>query len=290
MKYIYTHLYPQKFDFSNEFSSIEWTFTELPAYVQDSIAQIKKYAGVDPVLVSNDWINANAREEFLDFFNICKTNMPSLYRDAFWFLTLSRLYALFLYCKKENITKFIHLEYDNLIYSNFENFNLLKPGIYFTKVGPKFGSAGFVYCNSLEHFEEFINRLKHLLLKGQSVLNQVTQEGFISEMVLINVIAEHTTDVIDFLPILPFGPGSNNFDILKTVYDCASYGQYIGGTNNGHAPGWAGAHHYIGEQLLQKNIDVIFDNNVKKPYLKYNNELIPIHNLHVHSKKLNLFI
>lgn len=290
MQYIYTHLNPQNLSFSNEFTSVEWTFTDLPPYAQTSIEQIKKYSGIDPVVVDNNWINTNASQEFLDFFILCKNNMPSLYRDAFWFITLARLYGLFLYCKKNNIQKFIHLEYDNLVYSDFKNLELLKPGIYFTKVGPKFGSAGFVFCNDLQYFEEFILRVQQLLLKGQSTLSQVSQESFISEMVLINLIGEHTQGVIDFLPILPFGPGSNNFDILKTVYDCASYGQYIGGTNNGHAPGWAGEHHYIGEQIINKNIEIFFDQNVKQPFLKYNNDVIPVGNLHVHSKKLNLFV
>ena len=36
------------------------------------------------------------------------------------------------------------------------------------------------------------------------------------------------------------------------VFDGASYGQFISGTNNGHDKGWAGNHHRIGSLINQK--------------------------------------
>jgi hypothetical protein len=215
--------------------------------------------------------------------------MPSFYKNTFWLTTLLRLFVVYLYCREKQIEKFIHLEYDNLIYSNFDSLNILEPGVYFTKVGELYGSAGFVFCNNFKCYEEFIFKLKALLQKGEQVIKRFTPVPFLSEMILINLIGNHTKNIVSFLPTLPFEPSNDNFEKIKMVFDCASYGQYIGGTNDGQPPGWTGNHHYIGEQLQTKSIEAYFDQELKTPFIKYKNAIIPIGNLHIHSKKLNLY-
>jgi hypothetical protein len=108
-------------------------------------------------------------------------------------------------------------------------------------------------------------------------------------MIMIDLIYTHSKDIINYLPILPEGLGSDNFNELKelALFDGASYGQYLGGTNNGNEKGWTGRHHYVGTSIEDKKIEVIFD---KKPYCIFKGKRINIHNLHIHSKNLKDFI
>lgn len=290
LTYIYVHIDPTKLNFSEELFQSNFTFSELPSYANTSIAQTRKITKQEPVVITNDYINEYFHEPIKEFYELCKEGMPSFYKDTFWLTTLIRLYAVYLYCKKNNINSFIHLEYDNLIYSDFTNLTVLPKNVYFTKVGELYSSAGFVFCNNLQSYEIFINKLKQLISKGENTIKQFTPESFLSEMVLINLIGKHTNNIIDYLPSLPCPPANNNFDILQTLYDGASFGQYLGGTNNGNGPGWTGSHHFVGQSIQSRNIEVYFDEQKKKPFAKYQDKVIQIENLHIHSKNLNQFI
>lgn len=291
LTYIYVHIDPTKLGFSHELAQSNFTFSELPDYAHISISQTKKITNKEPVIITNEYIDQYFKKEVQDFYDICKQGMPSFYKDTFWFTTLLRLYVVYLYCQQNNIHHFIHLEYDNLIYSNFDTLKILNPSLYFTSVGPYCGSAGFVYCNSLQRYEWFIIRLQQLLKRGEQHIQKFTQYNNFSEMILIDLIYNHTKDIIDYLPTLPFGDTTNKyFNDINMVFDCASYGQYLGGTNNGSDAGWTGRHHHIGCAIQDNLIKVNFCPEKRTPYLEYQNQIIPIGNLHIHSKKLENFI
>lgn len=287
LKAIYAHLSPDKFSFSNELELSKYTFSDLPEYAKLSLAQTRKFLGNEPILLTNDNISKSSHEKIDEFYTLCKNNFPSFYKDTFWLLTLIRLYVVYLYCEENNINEFIHLEYDNLIYSDLTVLKSLPPSVYFTRVGPYCSSAGFVYCNSLVNFAKFIEKIKQLIQKGEQTVRQFTRYDHLSEMIMIDLIFTHSKDVIDYLPILPEDVGSDNFNKLNVVFDGASYGQYLGGTNNGDNKGWTGRHHYTGAAIEDKKIKVIFD---KVPYCIANNKQIPILNLHIHSKNLGDFL
>jgi hypothetical protein len=85
------------------------------------------------------------------------------------------------------------------------------------------------------------------------------------------------------LPSLPFGEQSQNFDQFNMLFDPASYGQFLGGTNNGHPQGYTEPAHFIGREIISKQIDVVFD---KKPFVVYEGKQIPLYNLHLHNKQI----
>jgi hypothetical protein len=290
MKSIYVHLRPDQFEFSNQLKHSGYVYTDLPAYANISIKQTEQFLNTPAILIDNDIVNDEFKTEINEFFKLCKSGFPSFYSDPFWLLTLLRLYVVFLYCKKHNIDNFVHLEYDNLIYTDLKCIEKLQPSIYFTKLGPYSGAAGFVYCNSLSHFENFIQCIEQLLKKGENFVRRFTQYDFLSEMIMIDLISTHKQGVIDYLPILPNGVGSDNFDMLGSLFDCASYGQFLGGTNNGNEKGWYGLHQYIGQRIHNKSINIVFDKK-QTPYVVLpNNDRLVINNLHIHSKKLENFI
>jgi hypothetical protein len=287
MKAIYVHLNSSDFSFSKELNTSNYTYTGVPEFAQISLEQSEKFLKEKSILITNTDIKENFESEINEFYEKCKKGFPDFYKDPFWLTTLLRLYVVYLYSKHNQINEFIHLEYDNLIYSDLSQLKLLPPSLYFTRVGPYCSSAGFVYCNSITNYEQFIKRLESLFDKGQFFVKNFTQYDHLSEMILIDLIYTHTKGVIDYLPILPEGIGNDNFYKLNVLFDGASYGQYLGGTNNGDNKGWYGQHHYIGQQIHNKSIEIKFD---KTPFVMYNNSRVPILNLHVHTKKLNQFI
>jgi len=287
LKAIYVHIDYKKLPYGHEFTPNQWVFEQIPPYAQISIDQTKKYLNTEPIILSNDYINNYIREESIEFYRKCKEYYTPLVWCPFWYTSLFRLFVLYTYCRDNNIEKFIHLEYDNLVYSDFKHLDSLPPSIYFTRVGYQIASAGFVYCNSLEYFTKFNKCLDQLLTKSYSHVMQATKYPHLSEMQLIDIIYNYKPGTIDYLPTLPFEPSNDNFDKTGTLFDGASYGQHLGGTNHNQPPGYADEVHYSGAAIIHNKIKVIFD---KVPYVIYNDNKIPICNLHIHSKKLENFI
>jgi hypothetical protein len=97
----------------------------------------------------------------------------------------------------------------------------------------------------------------------------------ISEMSLLNIALKNK--MVTSFPTLKNETGA-------FVYDPGSYGQYFGGTNNGHDKGFIDPTHHIGRSIMSKEILPIFENG--KPQTQHN----MIFNLHIHSKNLERFI
>lgn len=285
MKCIYVHLSAELFPFGNEFDSNEFTTSSLPEYAHKSINQSKFYLKEDPLVITNEDLSQDEIQELTNFFNFCKSKFPSFYKNKFWFLTLARLLIVYIKCKKLNIEKFIHLEYDNLIYSDMRELDSLDAGIYFTRVGPFCSSSGIMFCNSITSFEKFINVLISLINSGEKNVRRLTSYDHLSEMIMIDIIERKVKDVVKYLPILPFDFKQDGFDSLGVLFDGASYGQYLGGTLT-DASGWHGLHHFIGHAVANNKITIEFN---KAPKVKYENKEYRVLNLHIHSKKLDNF-
>ena len=103
-------------------------------------------------------------------------------------------------------------------------------------------------------------------------------------MKLLNTIFNKEKDLFTLLPIIP----ENN----NIIFDPASYGQYIGGTDGNprkmFSKPWAGSHHYVGREILSGNLNVRFKNN--SPYVLKNNMRYELANLHIHSKRLDKYL
>jgi len=282
IKTIYVHLSPTKFPFSGELDQSNFAFDGVPSYTNISIEQTKKITNSDCILLTNDNIS-EFNNDLCEFFELCKKNFNSFYKDPFWLLTLLRLYVVYLYVIKNNINSFVHLENDNLIYNDYSCLKDLPPGCYFTKVGPHCGSAGFLFCNNLEKLTITFNALKHLIKKGETNIKPFVGYDFLSEMILIDLLVRGKKT--EYLPLIPT---DEYFNLTNCVFDGASYGQYIGGTNNNHGPGWFGANHYIGELINQKRAEILFEN--KQPTVKVDGIKTNIFNLHIHSKKLTNYV
>jgi hypothetical protein len=275
---IYVHLDYTSYSFSKDFFSHNHVYSKFPKYGETSINQSKKYYSNIVLLTSDDY-----KDEIEKLYSICKQCYPSFCSDPFWFFTLARLFSVGFYIKHNNIDKFIHLEYDNLIYSDAQVFSNLPSNIYFTKVGPKIGSAGFIFGNNLLKSCHFFEKLFELIIQGEKFLSNKLSSTHLYEMEMIDYLFNK-----NYCKYLPLFIEDEYFKECGVVFDGASYGQYLGGTNSGDPSGWFGLHHFVGDRLSKRQINIRFN---KKPYLVYENNEYLIYNLHIHNKKvINNFI
>lgn len=278
IKVLYVHLNYTKFSFSDRLFQSNHVYGDLPEYAKHSIDRSKSFFQDISVITEQD-----CKDEVEWLYSFCSSTYPNFAKDPFWFFTLARLFCVLDYAAKNKIEKFIHLEYDNLIYSDEGCLSSLPEGTYFTQVGPGIGSAGFMYSNSLQSTENFLGSLLRLMSMGQGFLAKELKSLHLYEMEMIDFLKNK-----NFCEYLPLFPEDKYFDLCEQVFDGASYGQYLGGTNNGDEEGWYGTHHHVGVKLDKKEIQIKFD---KKPYLIFNGSMIPIYNLHVHNKiKIQQFL
>jgi hypothetical protein len=85
---------------------------------------------------------------------------------------------------------------------------------------------------------------------------------------------------------------TKDFEKFQSVFDPATYGQYLDGT-----PGTPGISilpdSIIGEEFkINPTIQIVFNviDNCKIPFIVYNGISVKINSLHIHSKRLNLFL
>lgn len=233
--------------------------------------------------------NISNTEEFKEAQAIIDTLWPRRYMmDTFWYTTFIRVLVLAIFVKKYKLENVIHIEADNLIFSkDIEKvFSILSDGEFaFCNEAPHASAPSIIAFKDGEAGSNLLKQHITLLRKGENTLNPYVGHfrNYITDMAFLDIIYRNKKNY-KMLPCLPFGNQSENFETLQTVFDPTSYGQYLGGTNNGHEKGFIDHRHYVGQELASKNINVVFEDNAPYLYLK-NKVRIPIFNLHVHNKK-----
>lgn len=263
----------------------------LPSYIFDNLKQLQIFNGESIIYLI---LNKKAYISRLDDFKKVKlkyiedyANQYNFINNDFWGVTTKRLFYIEELMRKDKLKNIIHIENDVLLYSNFNNldFNNYKIGI--TLCGPQHASCAIMFIKDDYHLSLLNDKIKkRIKIKKIS--------GSYSEMIIIRHIfdGDNEDKLLQRLPILPDHPTeSYNLTQFNSLFDPASWGQYIGGAPK--VPNsWVGDHHYIGYNLKRNIINMKFinKNGKKVPIALYNNLEYPINNLHIHSKHLNKFL
>jgi hypothetical protein len=215
--------------------------------------------------------------------------------NPFWYSTFIRVILLCLYARNNNLKNTIHVESDNIIYA--DNFitlqNTFKPGEFgFCNEAPYSSAPSIIFLKDKEAADSLLKQHITLLSKGEDVLRSYVgyYGNYITDMALLDIIYRRKKDY-RMLPCLPYGPFSENYNEIKFVFDPTSYGQYLGGTNNGHPKGFTDQKHYVGQEIKNNNINILFVG--AQPFLIFEKQdvALPIFNLHIHNKEaINNFI
>lgn len=225
----------------------------------------------------------------------------SLYNNNpndFWTIAATRLIYIENFLKEFKLTDVYHFENDVLLYYDLKEhhgkFQDLYKNMAITTGGPDKSMTGFMFIKNSDSLS-MMTRFFIDILQVYGIKGTLEKYGMdmVNEMTLMRVYGKEHPSQLQDLPILPYGEFSKNFLIFNSIFDPASWGQFIGGTMDG-IPGAKPQDHYIGRMLKEHpDYTVIFsiDNEGRKiPYFKYSNNEIKINNLHIHSKNLNKYM
>lgn len=235
---------------------------------------------VDIARLSN--INFTSIEFLSDYPSVNAFKLHNFLSEGFWTYAAVRLFYIEALMDRLKLDNIIHLESDIVIYENPSiHYNamrrLFNNKIAVNPLGEDHITLSYIYMDSKQAIERVNNHFIELIKKSQNEVNELTNNNGVNEMTIVNLIAKYYPDLIDFFPILP---DSRYIEDFNCVFDPASYGQYLGGTDNGHPKGYAGNHHYIGRKINNKELDIYkLDNH-------YYVNGVRISSLHIHNKKV----
>src|SRR4030042_2119319 len=265
---------------------------DIPQYLMCCINQIRKYTDdVVVLIVDRDVkmydtkniliININNLPMCHNHKMFLESNHFSKYGDLFWRYACERFYTIESVMNFLGIKKALHIENDNLIYGEpdyewLENYCYDRVGL--TQITPTLTGAGIMYIGDIRSLEEFNLRITSLVLTETRILQARYGNEMLNEMRLIDIIRTETVGLIKLLPTLPVSES-------KYIYDCASWGQYVGGTHQEPNKTYTSEDHIIGKKIIDGEYDCKFIG--KKPYVEDAAKNIkPLFNLHIHSKQL----
>jgi hypothetical protein len=262
---------------------------EIPPYLLDSFESI--YA-VDPdsrlILVTDQDIEINGVEilnsNVIASEQTKKTMQMSLFSNEpnqLWRTSIFRVFFVRDAMKNLNLDSCYHFDSDVLMFQSSKLFSHLIEdfdGLYITYHNEDEVVFGFSRFGDVSKIDEICNIIHEIVFDPEK-RSQYTS-GMANEMRILCGIMKGHPNLIKTLNILPNETG--------IVFDPSSYGQYFGGTHQGHPQGFSHHTHIIGREIQSGNIIPIMEN--KKPYVKKGDELYPIVNLHIHSKNTKPFI
>lgn len=281
-----------------------------PSYFVTCIEQIRKFTNDRIIIVlsnmSNNYFSVpdenlkeiyivsvdhmEASDNWKKFKELNYFNAGQYGNLVLWNYACERLFVLEMVMKYMGIDRVLHIENDNLIYASpdtefLESYCGKMIGI--TSVTETLLSAGIMYIGSYEYLCLLNKKLNGLMLMGVPALHEFYTKEMLHEMRLLKILYDENPGLIRLLPVFPS-------DITKYVYDCASWGQYVGGTFGNTDESFRCNAHIVGRKINQNKYDVkwIKENGKKLPYIidNDNQKLQPVYNLHIHSKNLEKWV
>lgn len=221
----------------------------------------------------HDDITLKTFNEVCDFKRHGTPNTTYPSPELFWHRTAERIFYLQAYMSNHQINDVFHFENDVIIYYPLEHADT-SDKITVTNMSDTHTTFAISHIPSHSLLLNLCNFFNHALSYGERRLMLLGYDH-ISEMSLLNIA--YRNNIVDTFP--------TTFNETGTfIYDPGSYGQYFGGTNNGHSSGFIDPTHHIGKLIMCHKLHPTIEN--ERPRTEHN----MIFNLHIHSKNLERFI
>ena len=209
------------------------------------------------------------------------------FRSGFWKYTTERLFALSEVLDHLGIDEAFHMENDNMLYARLGDLlpvmRRLYPKLACTNIGDGLATAGFFYVHDRRGLDPFLDFV-------------VENAGLNDMQTLWQFAAKHGRGSLAILPADPVASAYTDIAEvrqLKGVYDGAAHGQLLGGTDNGHPPGFVNPPSGVGGYEYRWHVDDA--SGLRRPYVRSKDASlatdgwVPIFNLHIHCKQLYRF-
>lgn len=284
----------------------------LPVHARWCISQLKRFGWTVHLLANRQAITKFAEEPLAnDVLTVPLETISSRLQQDFhryngflrvrgelWSTAFERLFVLAAYLEKHSeLTPTLHVENDVLMYSDplllDRLFALCKQSIGINPVGEYHFAFAYAFIPSAVVLTALCVDLLNVLRLGEKKIAETIGYSFVSEMTILDYLYRQKSGNLYALPSLPFGPGSEGANELGYLFDGASYGQFATGTT-ADPPGWATDQHYVGRELKQKAITLLWDRDpegrrIPRVVHRASQNTYRLANLHGHSKNVSIF-
>jgi hypothetical protein len=145
-------------------------------------------------------------------------------------------------------------------------------------IGDHHGSGGIMYAPSLDALRKVNARIVEMVEAGEAGMAKYWLLA-LNEMEFLRN-ARNNLECVYQLPTVPT-------DSETFVFDPATYGQYLGGPCGKEYE--FDVFHRISFAIRDEGMEVWFDKE-KGPFVRHEGRVVPIVNLHVHSKNIKRFV
>jgi hypothetical protein len=251
-----------------------------------------------PIIKKINLVNVDEFEKSYEHeFFLKKTKLDKYWYYSFWLKTSERFFYLENFAKNNKLRNIIHLENDNLVFYDLDKLKNKFKKIYkigLTLLNNEQCIPGFIYFKNYkytkivsDHFFNFHKKflqiktfndmeiLADLKKKNKYVKLLPTISKDMAEMNMKNIDRDYY----------------KNYEKLKFLFDAAAAGQKLDGLD-------PKIHKNKGTFINNKNIispdkfEIIIKKSttINRPFIKFNNKLFPLINIHMHSKNTKYFI
>jgi hypothetical protein len=213
------------------------------------------------------------------------SSLDNTFRDGFWRLTSLRLFYVYEFMKKYNVSDVIHIENDAPVYYNCEclldyvdkNFMYVPFDTYTRNI------ASIIYIPNKEVYKTILDNYDFNKNDMTNFSEIKEKTGLIKKFPIFFQI-ENLSDEQNYV--------SENVESFPFIFDAAAIGQYLGGVDPRNIGGDTTG--FVNETCVinYSNYRIWFDivDSMKKPFIEVEGKNIPIFNLHIHSKALHKFV
>lgn len=259
-------------------------------YILDNIKNLHLHNNDDiTVITENKFFNKFTdcgkielinKDELYDYNFSSNSKLDRQFRDGFVHYCSLRLFYVCSYMEKYTLTNCIHIENDVLIY-----YDLNKPLFNSQKVCLCFDYGNRVIPSIIYIPNSEI--LKYILDKYDFNKNDMENLGVYDNNLMEKLPIFSVENNIDII-----NQSIENFKKYNIIFDGAAMGQYLGGVDPRNIIG--DTRGFVNETCMIKYDKYTFYwkkiNTLYYPYINVNDNLIPIFNLHIHSKTLHKFL
>jgi hypothetical protein len=273
---------------------LEYTFKQIRIFNPE----IKIYFITDDVHLANPlFINFGIEPVNKNQYYINKISKFKAHYEHSHFWTISTIRFMYIeeFMRRRRLSDVYLFENDIMLYfslqEHHDKFLSFYPNMAITTGGIDKSMTGFMFLKNCKAVASMTDFFVSSIKLGTKWLVKKYKMDMVNEMTLMKAYSkEKGLRQLSNLPILPFGEFSEHFNDFNSIFDPASWGQFVGGLVDKCVPGAKPKDHYIGQLLIANpEYTVIWkrDNYSRKiPYFKYKDQEVKINNLHIHSKEL----
>jgi hypothetical protein len=250
--------------------------------------QARTVSGTEPVLVGPR-AGVRLSGPKLDAFRASEQLTP-MGLDGFWRYTAERLFVLEAHMLATGMRRCLHIESDVLLYAQPAGYadwleRAYDDGIAACRLTDTEDTAAVMYVGSVEALGRLTEGLLELVRTPPAEIMASHGGEMAHEMRMLHLLRTRS----GLSRALPGTPEEARDLGAPLIFDAGSYGQYVDGWYWEPGLSYVSERHLIGTALGTGRYDVHWDTRRQQPLVVEGDTATPLANLHVHSKRLDLW-